>query len=1002
MKKFKQVNPKQPLVELEQEVFAYWKANKVIEKSFLKPDNKPEFVFFDGPPFATGLPHYGHLVASAIKDTTARFWTMQGYYVDRRFGWDTHGLPIEMLAEKSLGLSGPSEIRAFGINEFNEFCRSNVLKFTAEWEKTILQFGRWADFNNDYKTMDPSFMESVWWVFKQLFDKGLVYKGHKVMPYSPRLSTPLSNFEASQEYKDISTKTAYVSFDILNSDESLVIWTTTPWTLPANLAVAVNPTLEYSLVNYNNRKYYVASTTVEQVFGSAANVEKIVRGDSLVGLKYQPWYDHNVANAYQVLSAEWVDATTGTGLVHLAPAFGVEDYNLCKKHNIGLVDHTDAEGKLVIDDTDLNGKSFLDANDIVLSKLKQCNMLVKTSSIVHRYPFCWRSHTPLMYKAVDVYFIAVESLKDKLIAANETVKWHPEFVGKARFANWLAETKDWAVSRNRFWGTPLPLWTSEDGDVVCIGSVAELEQYVGQKVEDLHAHKVDALEFRKDGKIYKRVPEVFDCWFESGAMPFAQNHYPFDSDDDKLCADFIAEGLDQTRGWFYTLLVLSVALRDCAPYKNVIVNGIVLDKNGEKMSKSKGNYTPVNDLLNTVGGDAVRLYLLSSSVTAANDLKFNDQNVTDLQRTFFIPLQNAHAFFVQYADNYDFDKPSQLSIQDKWLISYVNNIKNKVSSSVKNYKYAESVAMLTGFVDVLNNKYIRNNRARFWNTEFNDDKKAACYALHYALTKFSIILAPFAPFFSEYLYRNLSKEPLDSIHNELWGEEEAVDYELLNTFDLGFSVVELGRAVRERQSLPLKQPLSTMKVFSLHKAKLDLISDLIKSELNVKQLVLLDSPDDLCTVRYKPDFKELGKVFGKDTQEYARKLTALEWHDPVPTWVSDGMYKMQFEFFDKKSTNSDRFTAIGFDLNISTELYREGFLNTFSSEVQKMRKEQGFSKFETCILKLYTDIVLDADEVQLLENTLRAKLVRTGREECTRSVTLNDFEIFFDLERTCS
>lgn len=1002
MKKFKQVNPKQPLVELEQGVLSYWKTNKIIEKFFVNSDNKPEFVFFDGPPFATGLPHYGHLVASAIKDTTARFWTMQGYYVDRRFGWDTHGLPIEMLAEKALGLSGPSEIRAHGVNEFNEFCRDNVLKFTAEWEKTILQFGRWADFKNDYKTMDPKFMESVWWVFKQLFEKGLVYKGHKVMPYSPRLSTPLSNFEASQEYKDINTKTAYVSFDLLDSDESLVVWTTTPWTLPANLAVAVNPTLQYSLVKHNNKKYYVASTAVEQVFGATSVVEKTVCGTELVGLKYNPWYDHCVDNAYQVFAADWVDATTGTGLVHLAPAFGVEDYELCKKHNVKLVDHTDAEGRLVINDVDLNGKSFLDANDIVLLKLKQCNMLVKTASIVHRYPFCWRSHTPLMYKAVDVYFIAVESLKEKLLAANASVKWYPEFVGKARFANWLSETTDWAVSRNRFWGTPLPLWVSEDGDVVCVGSVAELESYVGQKVEDLHAHKVDALEFRKDGKLYKRVPEVFDCWFESGAMPFAQNHYPFDSNDERLSADFIAEGIDQTRGWFYTLLVLSVALRDCAPYKNVVTNGIVLDKNGEKMSKSKGNYTPVDDLLSTVGADAVRLYLLSSSVTAAHDLKFDDQHVSELQRTFFIPLQNAHSFFVQYSDDFNFVRPDNLSIQDEWLINYVKNLKNKVAASMRNYKYTEVVSALVGFVDVLNNKYIRNNRARFWNTEFDSDKQAACYALHYALTQFSIILSPFAPFYSEYLYRNLSNEALDSVHDELWGQEEVVNHELLSTFDLGFAVIELGRTVRERQSVPLKQPLSTMKVFSLYKAKLDAVSDLIKSELNVKELVLLDSPDDLCSVKYKPDFKELGKVFGKDTQEYAKQLSALTWHDQVPPWASEGMYKMQFDFFDKKSTNSDRSTAVGFDLNISLELYREGFLNTFSSEVQKLRKERGFSKFETCILKFHTDAMLSADEIKVLENSLRAKLVRTDREECTQSVVLNNFEICFDLEKTCS
>lgn len=1000
MKKFKKVDPKQPLAELEQEVLSYWKTNKTIERSFVKRPGQREFVFFDGPPFATGLPHYGHLVASAIKDTTARFWTMQDYYVDRRFGWDTHGLPIEMLAEKALGLSGPGDVKSYGVDLFNEFCRANVLKFTSEWEKTITQFGRWANFKNDYKTMDPDFMESVWWVFKQLYDKGLVYKGYKVMPYSPRLSTPLSNFEAGQDYREVNTKTAFVAFDLLEEKAAVVIWTTTPWTLPGNLAIAVNPNLNYALVNYKSKKYYLAETTVSHVFESDYTVEKIVSGKELVGLCYKPWFIHDVENAYKVLPAEWVDASTGTGLVHLAPAFGAEDYDLCKKHNIGLVDHTDAAGNFVCDDEDLSGKSFLDANDIVLQKLKQCGMLIKTSSIVHRYPFCSRSNTPLIYKAVDVYFIAVESLRDRLVSANNSVKWHPEFVGQARFANWLSETKDWAVSRNRFWGTPLPLWISDDGDTICIGSIAELERYTGEKVSDLHPHKLDKLEFRSNGKVYRRTTEVFDCWFESGAMPFAQNHYPFSGDDQKLVADFIAEGLDQTRGWFYTLLVLSVALKDCAPYKNVVVNGIVLDKNGEKMSKSKGNYTPVENLLDKAGSDAVRLHLLSSSVTAANDLKFNDEHAIDLQRTFFIPLQNAHAFLTQYAT--EFGDESNLTTQDEWLISCVNNLSNKVYNAMSNYRYSESVNLLLGFVDTLNNKYIRFNRERFWNSDDSTSKRAACYTLHYTLTRFSQILAPFAPFYSEYLYQNLAHDPKQSVHDELWSCNLPVNYELLNDFECAFEVVELGRTVREKNNVPLKQPLKNLLVFSMHSSKLSRALDLIRSELNVKTITILPEPLSLCDVKYKPDFKELGRVFGKTTQDYAKQISALKWADSLPSWMTGDMYKMQFDLFDKKASNSNQTTVLKLDLSIDNELAREGFINTFSSEVQKARREDGLEKFERCTVYYLSSAVFSAEELLRLESGLRAKLVPTDRVGCARSVVFNNFNISFDLEKTCS
>lgn len=1003
MKKFKKVDPKQPLAELEREVFDFWVKNDTINKSFVKRSDQKEFVFFDGPPFATGLPHYGHLVASAIKDTTARYWTMHDYYVDRRFGWDTHGLPIEMLAEKTLGLSGPADIKKYGVDKFNEFCRANVLKFTNEWEKTILQFGRWADFRNDYKTMDPFFMESVWWTFKQLFDKGLVYKGHKVMPYSSRLSTPLSNFEAGQDYREVTDKSAYVGFKLVLEDAYLLIWTTTPWTLPANMAIAVNPDLEYSLVQRNTKKYYVASTAVKSLFGEEVQVLKTVWGHELVNQKYVSWFPHKIENpatAYRVYPANWVDASSGTGLVHLAPAFGADDYDVCKKYNVDLFDHTDAEGKFVCSDNDLNGKHFTDTNDIILDKLKADGLLFRTAKVTHRYPYCWRSGTPLMYKAVDVYFIAVESFKDRLIEANKKVNWHPEFVGNARFANWLSETKDWAVSRNRFWGTPMPLWTSDDGDTVCIGSVKELESYVGTKVDDLHPHKIDNLSFMKDGKLYKRVPEVFDCWFESGAMPFAQNHYPFNGSEQNLVADFIAEGLDQTRGWFYTLLVLGVALNNEAPYKNVVVNGIVLDKNGEKMSKSKGNYTPVDDLLNKAGADAVRLHLLGSSVTAAHDLKFDDENVNELHRTFFIPLRNAHAFFAQYADGADFDyvKPTNLSIMDKWLLSNFHKLRNDVSNAIGSYNYAEAVRAITSFVNTLNNKYIRNSRSRFWQSELNNDKKAALYTLHYVLMEYSKILAPFAPFFAEHLYQNLALEPKQSVHEERWPEHNDIDTDLLNTFDLGFTVVELGRTIRERAQVPLKQPLKSISIFSLHGTKIDHVTDLIKSELNVKEVKMLAVPDEICSVKMKPDFKELGKAFRKDTQQYATQVEALVWGQPLPEWLKDGMYKLQFQFVDRTASVADSSTAIYLDLTITDDMRREAFLDVFASDIQSIRKRADLDIFEKCTIRYFGNVALSNSETVELERVLRCYLLKDENVKGIRS-SLNKLYIDFSFER---
>jgi isoleucyl-tRNA synthetase len=988
MPSFAPVSPEVSFPEQEERILALWEKLQAFPRSVAARPADKSFIFYDGPPFATGLPHYGHLVASTLKDIVPRYWTMRGMKVERRFGWDTHGLPIEMEMEKALGLSGPSSIRAYGVDKFNEACRENVLRYVSEWRRTVTRVGRWVDFDRDYKTMDLSFMESVWWVFSELWKKGLVYQGVRVMPFSWRLSTPLSNFEANLDYRDVDDPALTVKLKLVDDDAALLIWTTTPWTLPSNLAVAVGADVDYVRATTDAGTFIVAADLAQTVLG-AHEVAARMKGRELVGKRYAPLFPYfaQTPGAFQVITAPHVTTDDGTGLVHMAPAFGEEDFAACKAVGIEPIDPIDEEGRFTDRVPDFVGQNVKDADKNIIAALKKSGALFKQATIRHSYPFCWRSGTPLIYKTFPVWFVKVEQLRDRMGAANDQIHWVPDAVGTKRFGNWLKEARDWAISRNRFWGTPLPIWICEDDHKTVLSSAAELAELSGATVDDLHTHKIDGLPVgcRSCGKPARRVPDVFDCWFESGSMPYAQLHYPFENQDvfeGAFPAQFIAEGLDQTRGWFYTLLVLSTALYDKAPFSNVIVNGLVLAEDGAKMSKSKKNYPDPMEVVGKIGADALRAYLINSPVVRAEPLRFSEAGVREVVRTVLLPLHNAWSFFVQYA-NADGWKPqdaadapplAQRPELDRWILSVLQSLIDDANKQMEGYYLYKVVPPMMSFIDDLTNWYIRRSRRRFWRSGDDADKRSAYATLYEVLVEFAKVLAPVLPFVTEAIWQNLVVAPgvqaPDSVHLADYpiGDAAKIDRALESRMATARAVVRLGRALREKHKLKTRQPLPSVTVVSHDPAARAGVQDhveLIREELNVKDVVVLEDDADLATLSFKANFKTLGKRMGKKMKEAAAAIEQLARAD------FEALQKgFELEVAGEKIALEDVLVTraargdvvleaegeltVALDTRVDEALKREGLVRDVIREVQDARKRGGFAMGERIVLTLET------------------------------------------------
>ncbi|MCS6771504.1 MAG: isoleucine--tRNA ligase [Kiritimatiellae bacterium] len=985
---FRPVSNKVHFPSLEEEILRFWETGRIFERSLEQRRGAKEYVFYDGPPFATGLPHYGHLLAGTIKDIVPRYHTMRGFYVERRFGWDCHGLPIEALAQEHLGLAGTAAIRERGVDVFNETCRSLVLRYVSEWRKTVTRMGRWVDFDNDYKTMDLSYMESIWWVFKQLWDKGRVYRSYRIMPYSWKLTTPLSNFEAGNNYQDVQDPSITVRLRIpgeelarrgFHGEWYFLIWTTTPWTLPANLAVCVGPDLDYVAVRDKKEGvvYILAEARLGAYYKTPSDYEVVARfkGADLKGWRYTPLFPYleGQPRAFVVLADSFVSTEDGTGIVHIAPAYGEDDFRVGRDAGIPPIDLLDENAAFTARVPEYAGQFCKDADKAIIRRLKEEGKLVHHSTIVHSYPFCERTDTPLIYRAIEAWYVRVEDLREQLVANNATVHWMPEAIGEKRFGNWLREAKDWNISRNRFWGSCIPVWINveDKDDMICVGSIAELEALSGQRVTDLHKHIVDRIEIIRNGKRYRRTPEVLDCWFESGAMPYAQMHYPFENKErfeKNFPADFIAEGLDQTRGWFYTLMVLSTALFGRAAYKNVVVNGLVLAEDGRKMSKRLKNYPDPQYILDTYGADALRLYMINSPIVRADDLRFSEEGVKQSLRHLLIPWWNAFSFFVTYArlDGWtprDAIAGSSINLLDRWILSSLERLNADVVEAMDRYDLQRAVRPFVDFIEALTNWYIRRSRRRFWKSDNDADKQAAYTTLYEVLMRLSRIAAPFVPFISEAIYCHLRTPELpESVHlcdyplpepsrRDLALEEQMADV---------LRVVELARSIRTQHDLKIRQPLRRMRVVCHDPAKLarvEALADVLADELNVREVLFSAHESDLADLSAKPDFKKLGPKLGSRMRKVAEAIRSLS-AEQVEQLLEDVPLILTVEGEPFELTKSDILVerkprpnlavaadaefAVALDTALDEDLIREGLAREFVNKVQNLRKALDF------------------------------------------------------------
>lgn len=1010
--------------EKEERVLAFWEKGDIFRKSLAIRKKSPRFSFYDGPPFATGLPHYGHILAGTIKDVVARYKTMKGFCVPRRFGWDCHGLPVENEIEKSHNLSGALAIEKYGIANFNEECRKIVQRYTEEWKKTVLRMGRWVEFDRTWRTMDKDYMESVWWVFGELWKKGLVYEGYKVMHYSPKLGTPISNFEANLNYRLVDDPSVTVKFKLKGKDEYLLVWTTTPWTLPSNLAVAVKPDLEYVKIldSEKGEKYILAKGRLPQYYKEGGyEILDTFKGEKLIELTYEPIlpYFAKQKRAFRVLGGEFVSLEDGTGLVHMAPAFGEDDFALCKSAGIEIVCPIDQNCNFTNEVPEYEGLFVKDADKEIIRRLKNEGKVFHHATIHHRYPFCWRTDMPLIYRAVSTWFVAVEKIRDAIIANNQLIHWVPHHIKDGRFGKWLENARDWAVSRNRYWGTPLPIWRADDGDLLVVSSVKELEDLTKTKVNDLHRHFIDPLVIKAKGKEYRRVAEVFDCWFESGSMPYAQNHFPFENQEETMKdfpADFIAEGLDQTRGWFYTLMVLASALYDKPAFKNVIVNGIVLAEDGQKMSKRLKNYPEPELVINKYGSDAIRLCLLYSPVVRGEDISFSEKAVDGVLKQLLLPLWNSYVFLATYAEIYKwvpksdrFDRPH--ADIDRWILSLLQKLIADVESGMDRYELDAAVQPFVEFIDHLTNWYIRRSRGRFWSDENTDDRKQAFETLYTVLLTLAEIAAPFIPFISESIYQELRREKSpESVHLCDFPKIDASlrDVELENEMKYTRLVVGAGHSLRKEHQIKVRQPLKHGHIVSANRDVLESLKDqehLIKEELNVKELSFHWDESQFVQYKPKPNYRALGKKVGKMMDKVKTQIEGLkhtELHaifkkQPVEIVVEGEVISLTEEdVLIEKQVHEGLIAVciddvtIALDTHITPELEDEGIARELVNKINLMRKTNGLEVTDRINVSMETTPKV-AGALSLYEKFIKGEILakEIRLEKCPAGVEID-------------
>ncbi|MBE2254695.1 MAG: isoleucine--tRNA ligase [Ignavibacteria bacterium] len=993
---FENLPDKIHLPQIESDINNFWKSNDIFSKSIsLKPENKT-FTFYEGPPTANGLPGIHHVISRAIKDIMCRYKTMKGYRVIRKAGWDTHGLPVETEVEKKLGINSKTDIDKYGVIEFNQKCKESIFTYVNKWEELTDRMGYWIDLNDAYVTFHNEYIESVWWALKKFFESGLIYKGYKIVPFCPLCESSLSSHEVAQGYEDLKDPSVYIKFKITSGeykDTELLVWTTTPWTLPSNSAVAVHPDSDYVVIKLEDGTKYIIAKARLDVIKEEYEIVKEIKGKELEFTEYEPLFDYfkPEQKAYYVTLGTFVTMEDGTGLVHMSPAFGEDDYQLGLQYNLPVYQAVGTDGKFKDFITDFRGKNFKEADPEIIENLKKRGRLFKKEMFTHSYPHCWRHHVPLMYYATDSWFIKTTAIKNELISNNKKINWYPEEVGTGRFGNWLEENRDWALSRNRFWGTPLPVWfyKDENGNYVykCIGSIEELKKYainfdeVYNNELDLHKPFIDKIIIKdENGNEMRRVPEVIDCWFDSGSMPFAQHHYPFENQElfnKSFPADFIAEGIDQTRGWFYTLHVISTFLFKSPAYKNLIVNGHILDKKGKKMSKSIGNVVNPFEMMDKHGADVLRWYLISGTPVGQSK-RFNEDDLIEVKNKFFDTLINTYKFFVIYANlnsyksdnDYILSSAKNLQEIDRWILSRFNSVKSEYLNLMDNYEVTKATRLLFDFtIEDVSNWYVRRNRKRFRNPAGETDKKNVFATLHYILSELIQLSAPFSPFITEKLFKNLNPDK-ESVHlTEFTSVNELmIDRELESEMELAQKIVSLVRAIRVKNNLKVRQPLKQILIPVLNKDlkhKLQKVSDIILEEVNIKELNLIEGNSDIIIKKAKPDFKVIGPKFGKDVKKVQQLINSLSNEEITELELKGNLIKdniditrNDIEIFTEKIegwiVETEGNITVALDTKIDESLKEEGYVREFINKIQNFRKNNSFEVNDKIALNLKT------------------------------------------------